>query len=137
VLFDQKRVEEARTHLERELAADPRCSDCLAKLAHIAYLKGDDRQCESWLAKAAALDPNDLEANLVRGMLANRAGRYDQAIVHLTRVVEASPAYAKAQYQLAIAYQRSGNAEKAREHQEIYNRLIQEEKARTIGVRGE
>ncbi len=64
-------------------------------------------------------------------------GRYDQAIEHLTRVVERAPGYARAQYQLAIAYQRSGNAEKAREHQEIYNRLIQEQKARTIGVRGE
>ena len=80
VLFEQKRVDEARTHLERELAADPRCVGCMAKLAHLAYLKGDDRQCESWLAKAAALDPDDLETNLVYGMLANRAGRYDQAI---------------------------------------------------------
>jgi len=137
VLFEQKRVEEARTHLERELAADPPCSGCLAKLAHIAYLKGDDRQCASWLAKAAALDPDDLETNLVAGMLANRAGRYGQAVRYLTKVVDASPGYAKAQYQLAIAYQRSGDAVKAREHQEVYNRLIQEEKARTIGVRGE
>jgi tetratricopeptide (TPR) repeat protein len=137
VLFEQKRVEEARSHLERELAADPRCDGCMAKLAHLAYLKGDDRQCESWLAKAAALDPDDLETNLVYGMLANRAGRYDQAIRYLTRVVGASPGSMKAQYQLAIAYQRSGDADKAREHQEVYNRLIQEEKARTIGVRGE
>jgi tetratricopeptide (TPR) repeat protein len=137
VLFEQKRVEEARTHFEQELASDPRCTGCMAKLAHIAYLKGDDRQCESWLAKAAAVDPGDVETNLVHGMLANRSGHYDQAIVHLTKVVEASPGYAKAQYQLAIAYQRSGNAEKAREHQEIYDKLIQEEKARTIGVRGE
>ena len=44
---------------------------------------------------------------------------------------EQSPAYAKAQYQLALAYQRSGNAPKAREHLEIYNQLIQEQKART------
>ena len=135
-LFEQKRVEEARSHLERELAADPRCGGCMAKLAHLAYLKGDDRQCESWLAKAAALDPDDLETNLVYGMLANRAGRYDQAILHLTKVVGASPGSMKAQYQLAIAYQRKGNADKAREHQEIYNKLVQEEKARTIGVRG-
>ena len=135
MLFEQKRVDEARTHLERELALDPRCAGCLAKLAHIAYLKGDDRQCESWLAKAAALDPSDLETNLVSGMLANRSGRYDQAIrAPRPGVVEQSPGYAKAQYQLAIAYQRSGNAEKAREHQAIYDRLIQEQKARTIGV---
>jgi Flp pilus assembly protein TadD len=137
VLFEQKRVEGARSHLERELAADPRCDGCMVKLAHLAYLKGDDRQCESWLAKAAALDPDDLETNLVHGMLANRAGRYDQAILYLTKVVGASPGSMKAQYQLGIAYQRSGNADKAREHQEIYNKLVQEEKARTIGVRGE
>jgi tetratricopeptide (TPR) repeat protein len=137
VLFEQKRVEEAQPHLERERAADPRCSGCMAKLAHIAYLKGDDRQCESWLTKAAALDPDDLETNLVHGMLANRAGRYDQAIRYLTKVVEMSPGSMKAQYQLAIAYQRSGNPEKARQHQAIYNKLIQEQKAREIGVRGE
>jgi len=137
VLFEQKRTEEAQAHLERELALDPRCYPCLAKLAHLAYLKGDDRQCESWLAKASALDPGHLETNLVSGMLDLRKGRYEEAIAHLTRVVERAPDYARAQYQLALAYQRSGNAAKAREHQEIYNRLIQEQKARTIGVRGE
>jgi tetratricopeptide (TPR) repeat protein len=137
VLFELKRVEEAGAQMQQELAADPRCHACMAKLAHIAYLKGDDRQCESWLAKAAALDPDDPETNLVYGMLANRAGRYDQAIRYLNKVVEASPSYMKAQYQLAIAYQRSGNLAKAREHQAIYNKLIQEQKARTIGVRGE
>jgi tetratricopeptide (TPR) repeat protein len=137
VLFEEKRVEEARLHLERELAADPRCDGCMVKLAHLAYLRGDDRQCESWLAKAVALDPDDLETNLVRGMLANRAGRYDQAILCLSKLVAASPGSMRAHYQLGLAYQRSGNPEKAREHREIYNKLVQEEKARTIGVRGE
>jgi tetratricopeptide (TPR) repeat protein len=136
VLFEQKRTEEARVRLERELALDPRCYGCMAKLAHIAYLNGDDGQSQSWLGKAAALDPDYVETNLVSGMLASRAGRYDQAIQHLTRVVAQAPDYAKAQYQLALAYRRSGNAVKAKEHTEIYNRLIQEQKARSIGVRG-
>ena len=69
-------------------------------------------------------------------MLENRSGRYDRAIEHLSRVVEQVPGYTKAQYQLALAYQRSGNVQKAREHMEIYNQLIQAQKARTIGVRG-
>jgi tetratricopeptide (TPR) repeat protein len=136
VLFEQNRTEEARAHLERELALDPRCYGCMAKLAHIAYLNGDDRQCESWLAGAAALDPSYVETNLVYGLLYNRAARYDQAIQHLSRVVEQAPDYAKAQYQLALAYQRSGNAHKAREHTEIYTRLVQAQKARSMGVRG-
>ena len=110
----------------------------MAKLAHIAYLKGDDRQCESWLAKATALDPDDLETNLVAGMLENRTGRYDQAIRHLVQGGRAVAGLRRRRSTSSrLAYQRSGNAEKAREHQEIYDRLIQEEKARTIGVRGE
>jgi tetratricopeptide (TPR) repeat protein len=136
VLFEQKRGDEAQVRLERELALDPRCSGCMAKLAHVAYLKGDDRQCEAWLAKAVALEPGGLETNLVSGMLESRAGRYDEAIRHLSRVVELSPGYATAHYQLALAYQRSGNAQKAREHRQVYDRLIQEQKARSMGVRG-
>ena len=136
VLFDQKRGDEARAHLERELARDPGCVGCMARLAHLAYLSGDDRQCESWLARSRALDPADVETNLVAGMLDNRAGRYDQAIERLSRVVEQGPGLIQAQYQLALAYQRRGDAGKAREHMEIYDRLIQEQKARSLGVRG-
>ena len=43
---------------------------------------------------------------------------------------------APAQHQLALAYQRSGNAAKAREHQAIYDRLLQEQRATSLGVRG-
>jgi tetratricopeptide (TPR) repeat protein len=136
VLLAQQNNAEAQAHIERELRRDARCLPCMVKLAHLSFLKGDDRLCESWLGKASALDPDDLEASLVSGMLENRTGRYEQAIRHLTRVVERSPGHTKAQYQLALAYERSRNAEKAREHREIYNKLIQEEKARTIGVRG-
>jgi tetratricopeptide (TPR) repeat protein len=134
--FEQKRTAESRRFLEQELALDPRCYGCMAKLAHVAYLDGDDRLCESWLAKATALDPDYVETRFVSAMLANRAGRHDQAVRDLVRVVAQAPGYAPAQYQLALAYRRSGDAEKARQHQEIYNRLIQEQKAKTIGVRG-
>jgi tetratricopeptide (TPR) repeat protein len=135
-LFELKRPGEAREQLERELLADPRCSGCMGRLAHIAYLDGRDAECESWLARALALEKDDVEANLVSGMLANRTGRYAQAIEPLARVVAQAPEYAKAQYQLALAYERSGNAVKAREHREAYARLVQAQKARTLGVRG-
>jgi tetratricopeptide (TPR) repeat protein len=135
-LLEEKRPDESKAHLERELALDPRCLACMAKLARIAYLKGDDRECGSWIEKATALSPDDLETNLVAGMLEIRTGRYDLAIRRLSRAVEQAPGDIAARYQLALAYQRSGNAEKAREHQQVYDRLIQEQKARTLGVRG-
>jgi hypothetical protein len=51
-------------------------------------------------------------------------------------VVEQAPRSAPAQHQLALAYRRSGNAAKAREHQAIYDRLLQEQRAASLGVRG-
>ena len=51
-------------------------------------------------------------------------------------MVARAPGFATARYQLALAYQRAGDAEKAREQREIYDRLLAEEKARSLGVRG-
>ncbi len=136
VLAEERRSEEARGHLQRELARDPRCVGCLARLGLVAYLEGDDAACESWLGKAAALDPEDVDTNMIYGMLYNRTGRPALAVERLSRVVRRAPGFAKAQYQLAIAYQRAGDPAKAREHREIYDRLIAEQKARTLGVRG-
>lgn len=134
--LEQKRVDEAKALLERELARDPQCAGCLAKLAHVAYLAGDDRPCEVLLGRAMALDPELAEAHLVAGMLANRSGRYEQAIEHLSRLVGPAGGSAWVHYQLALAYRRGGNAEKARDHQAIYDRLVAEQKAKTLGVRG-
>lgn len=134
--FEQRRVDEAKALLERELARDPQCVGCMAKLAHVAYLAGDDGRCEALLGRAMALDPGQAEAHLVAGMLASRAGRYDQAIDHLSRVVAQAARSAAAHYQLALAYRRRGDADKAREHQAIYDRLVAEQKAKALGVRG-
>jgi tetratricopeptide (TPR) repeat protein len=137
VLVEQTRYDEARRHLERELGQDPRCTPCLSRLAHLAYLEGDDEQCKSLLTRASALDPTDVETQMVSGLLAFRQERYEAAIDHLSRVVDRSPSYSVAHYQLAMAYRRAGNAEKAREHFEAYQRLLNEQRARQIGFRGE
>ena len=117
VLFEQKRTDEARTHLERELALDPRCAGCLAKLAHVAYLAGDDRQCESLARAGGGARPGATSRRTWSpGCSRTEAAATTRRSEHLSRVVEQAPGYAKAQYQLALAYQRSGNAAKAREH---------------------
>jgi tetratricopeptide (TPR) repeat protein len=135
VLLDLKREDDARERLERALTLDARCHRCMAKLAYVAYLAGDDQQCQAWLDKAMALDPTWVETNLVAGMLANRTGRYDAAVRHLSRVVEEFPGHTQAQYQLALAYRRLGDAEKSKQHLDLYNRLILEHKAQTLGTR--
>jgi len=134
--LEQKRYPEAKVELQRALSLDPACVDCMAHLAHTAYLDNDLALCQSLLSRAEAIDPAHVQANLVAGMLANRTGRYDAAILHLTRVVEKAPGSARAQFQLAFAYRRSGNAAKAREHQAIFDRLLQEQQAGALRVPG-
>jgi tetratricopeptide (TPR) repeat protein len=136
-LFDLKQYDEARVRLERELEIDPRCAPCLSRLAHVAYLDGNDQQAGLLLARAKALDPEDLEARMVSGLLAFRTGHYDVAIDHLSRVVAVAPAYSAAHYQLVMAYQRTGNGTEAREHLEIYQKLLKDQKARELGFRGD
>jgi tetratricopeptide (TPR) repeat protein len=133
VLFDMKHSDEAQARFEQELRLNPRCSECMAKLAHVAYLAGDDQRCESWLQQAANLDPAWDETNLVYGMLEIRAGKYESAIQHLSRIVKQFPDHLQAHYQLQIAYQRSGNAEKALEHANAFKKLTEEQKAQTVG----
>jgi tetratricopeptide (TPR) repeat protein len=122
-LFALRLNDRARACFERELELDPRCDECMSKLAHLAYLAGDDRQATSWLDKASALSSSSPETDLVYGMIANRAGKYEAAIQYLSRVVEQAPRDAQAQFQLAIAYQRSGDIQKAQEHVDRYRQL--------------
>jgi tetratricopeptide (TPR) repeat protein len=127
VLFALKRADEAQACFERELALDPSCGGCMSMMAHLAYLAGDDPRAESWLAKTLALGAASPETDLVYGMIANRAGEYDVAIRHLSRAVEQAPQLAQAQFQLATAYQRSGELDKAQEHFALYRRLTANE----------
>jgi tetratricopeptide (TPR) repeat protein len=132
VLFDMKRNDEAKVHLDEELKLNPKCYQCMAKLAHLAYLAGDDAGCESWLGKAMALDTEWGETNLVSGMLEIRAGKYVPAIKHLLKVLQQAPDNIQAHYQLQIAYQRIGDPENARVHADAFRKLTQEQKARSI-----
>ena len=59
-------------------------------------------------------------------MLFSRLGDSEQAIKNLEIAVKEEPNYWKTHYQLALAYQRVGNEEKAKAYMESYLRLFKE-----------
>ena len=132
-LLEQKSNEEARREFLEELKSDPQSYQAMAELAYLDYLAGDNDRCREWLEKARPLKPDWIETNMVSGLLHNRMGQFDRAIQFLERVVKEKPNHYKAHYQLALAYRRTGNESKAREHSDIYDRLIEEEKSRQLG----
>jgi tetratricopeptide (TPR) repeat protein len=132
VLLEAKKHDEARRHFESELKINPDSYQSMSELAYLDYTRGDDDKCRQWLEKAEALNPKWPEMNYVYGLLFNRLGKYDLAVKRLESAVQENPRHIKAQFQLSIAYRRSGNAAKAKEHADIYNRLLESYKKTTL-----
>jgi tetratricopeptide (TPR) repeat protein len=135
-LLEQKNAAEARQQFHEELKVAPQSYQAMAELAYLDYLEGDNEHCRQWLGKARILNPDWTETNMVFGLLYNRLGQFDLAIQSLTNVVNQNPDYYKAHFQLSLAYRRIGNETKAKEHADIYERLIAAEKARQLGDNG-
>jgi tetratricopeptide (TPR) repeat protein len=133
--LELKNNDEARQHFLEELKSSPQSYQSMAELAYLAYMDGDNEGCRQWLEKARLLNPDWAETNMVFGLLYNRLGQFDRAIDCLEQTVKERPNYFKAHFQLSLAYRRTGNETKAKEHADIYDRLVAEEKSRQLGSR--
>jgi tetratricopeptide (TPR) repeat protein len=133
VSLEKKDHDEARRRFEAELKINPGSYPAMAELAYLEYAQGDDERCRQWLEKAAALKPDYPEMHFVYGLLYNRLGKYDLAIESLEKVIASNPKHITAQFQLSLAYRRTGNEIKAKEHTDIYNKLLEDHKAKMLG----
>jgi len=123
ILIELMRPEEARPFLLEELKRDPASFKAMAKVAYLEYLAGRNELCREWLEKALAQNPQWFETHMVYGLLHNRRGEYKEAVRSLEACIWAEPDYPKAYFQLANAWSRLGNEEKAKEYLEKFNRL--------------
>jgi tetratricopeptide (TPR) repeat protein len=128
ILFAKNALDDAERVLLEELRHAPKSGRCLAKLARIHYQRGEMEECEQVLETARRTEPDWPEVHLVSGLIHNRKGLYEEAVRDLTFVVRELPDFPTGHLQLSIAYARSGQAGKAKEHRDIYNRLIEEQK---------
>lgn len=138
VQFLKNQLDEAEKSFKQELENDPQCGPCYARLARISYQRGEDAQAEQYLNEARKRDPDWAETRLVSGLIAIRKGLYEPAIKDLEFVVAKLPDFPTGHLQLSIAYSRAGQAEKAGAERDIYNRLIEAQKAAVAaGVKDE
>jgi tetratricopeptide (TPR) repeat protein len=133
-LLELKSNGEAREQFQAELKSNPKSFQAMAELAYLDYLGGDNEGCRQWLEKARAWDPDWFDTNMVFGLLYNRLGEFDRAIEYLEQAVKQRPNYYKTHFQLSLAYRRKGDETKAKEHADIYDRLVAEERSRQLGA---
>ena len=85
----------------------------------MALAKGSDQpaagQVESLLKRAVALDPKCSDGFLQLGILAGAKRDNAQAVAYFKDAVEANPQSGEAHYRLGVAYDRMGEAEKAKQ----------------------
>ena len=73
--------------------------------------------------RRCALDPTFADAYLLLGILHSTLLNFPKAIVDYLKAIETGSQSEEVHYRLAQAYQRTGQALKAREEFEIYNQL--------------
>jgi Tfp pilus assembly protein PilF len=87
----------------------------------------DDRQTaaqvEALLAKALKIDPALSDAHLQLGIVHSTLADFPKAIENYRNAIQAGTQSEEAHYRLAQAYQRTGDAAKARQEFAIYNEL--------------
>jgi tetratricopeptide (TPR) repeat protein len=91
-----------------------------ANFFYAMVLLKSDRQnnlqrAEGLLRTAVKLDPHDSEAYLQLGILSFAQKKYPEAIGLYNKAVEADPQQGEAHYRLALAYDRIGDADRARQ----------------------
>jgi tetratricopeptide (TPR) repeat protein len=88
-------------------------------------------QAETLLSTAVTIDPKCADAYLQLGILASSQHETEKAIGYYTRAIEAQPQLGEAHYRLGVAYDRSGQPEKARQELQLHDE-IEKQQAATV-----
>jgi choline-sulfatase len=121
MLIEQGRKTEAVAAFERAVQSDPTNATFWTNLGNARRDAGDAARAEEAYRRALESDARSADAANGMGVLLVQAQRAPEAIPWLERALAGAPAFTEARLNLAIAYQESGNKDKAIE---AYRRVI-------------
>ncbi len=108
-LVQSGRCDEAMTLIEELLADEPEDSELLALRGHALFEKhrantdGLPRAVLDSLRKALEIEPDEVRALYVRGLIYKRAGDPKKALVYFKRVLHVDPKHIEAQREIRLA----------------------------------
>lgn len=106
-------VDDARAEFQRELQVDPRNASAEFILGELARRAGQWDEAAQHFSRASTLDVGFSEAYLALGISLTSARKFAEAVRPLETYVRMQPEDPSGHYQLAIAYERTGNKEGA------------------------
>ena len=121
LLIEQERKSEAVTAFERAVQGDPTNATFWTNLGNARRDAGDVTRAEEAYRRALESDSRSADAANGMGVLLVQVKRAPEAIHWFEQALAGVPAFTEARLNLAIAYQESGNKEKA---VETYRRVL-------------
>ena len=120
---DEHNLALARKHLDVCLKQNPNDPGALYYLGMIEKMDGNTAEAIQTLSKSVALNPKNGDAQGALGALLLQSGDVARAITALEVAKQSAPDEAQNYYNLALAYSRAGEAEKAKAHLERYQQM--------------
>jgi tetratricopeptide (TPR) repeat protein len=115
LLVDLKQWDKARVQFKRVAAALPRDVDAVFTVALLALQSDDLDEAETYLKRTLELQPDNDQARLYLGQIAEQRKHYDDAIRWYS-AVESDENRFEAQVRLGIVLAHQGNLDQARAH---------------------
>ena len=120
---DPEALAQALKEFEAELALNPSDAAAEFQVGQILNVTGKTTEALAHFQKALDLSPDFAEAALAIGKMRLQAKQYAEAIPLLERVVAVQPDNEAGHYNLMLAYRNSGRMDKAREQQQVLEKL--------------
>jgi tetratricopeptide (TPR) repeat protein len=133
-LLAQQKLEQARTALE---AASSKLLEDSYAWYNLGLAYKDSAEPEKAIAAFQHVEkiaPDEPDAFYFEGFLLSQLQKYDEAIVAFKKALEIAPYHASAQFGLARAYQRKGDADAAREGMKRFQKLTSEHLGTPFGA---
>lgn len=120
---DVESLPDAAENYRRVLDRAPNWIEAHINLGVALYQMGMAEEARAAFLSAVQLDSSNGIAQYNLGCVLEEQGRMTEAIEHLNEAARAMPRHADVHFNLALAYEKSGNRESAKAHWLIYLRL--------------
>jgi tetratricopeptide (TPR) repeat protein len=120
---DPEALAQAQKEFEAELALNPSDAAAEFQIGQILNATGKPAEALAHFQKALDLSPDFAEAGLAIAKMRIQAKQYSEAIPLLEHVVAIQPNNEGGHYNLMLAYRNSGRMDKAREEQQVLEKL--------------
>jgi len=133
-LLTLQKTADAEKVLKEALALDPASAQAWYNLGLGQHADNDLDAALNSFQQAVKFDPADVDSYYFEGVCYQEMKQFDKAIAILKQALAVKPLHASAEFQLARALQRSGNAAEAKEHFKIFQHLTSTKISAPIGL---